>query len=58
MRLSVGSKLGPFGTAQRQQHAVELEAEVVVQAAGPVLLDHERTAAGVGAAALAARLAA
>ena len=36
-----GSRLGPLGTAQLLQHAVELEAEVVVQPRRVVLLDDE-----------------
>ena len=40
-RLSAGSRLGPLGTAQLCEHAVELEPEVVVQLAGGVLLHDE-----------------
>ena len=38
-RRTLGSRLGPLGTAQLSEHAVELEPQVVVQAAGGVLLD-------------------
>src|SRR5207244_2637123 len=41
-RLSCGSRLGPLGYRPAQQHAAELEPEVVMQAARSVLLDHER----------------
>src|SRR5207244_5962056 len=40
----------------RQQHAVQLEAEVVMQRGGPVLLDDERKAGRVLRSDLAARL--
>ena len=39
--LTLGSVGTPFGTAQRHQHAVVLEPEVVVQSPGVVLLDDE-----------------
>ena len=52
--LTPGSRVSPFGTAQLDQHAADLQPEVVVQAAGPVLLHHEaRRAFGVGAEHLA-----
>jgi len=40
-RFSPGSRLGPLGTAQALQHAVQLEPEIIVKARGGVLLDHE-----------------
>ena len=57
---SVGT---PFGSAQRHEHAVVLQPEVLVQPPGVVLLDHERLvrsdrlrppAAGTGSGVLAA----
>ena len=45
--LVVGSSDGPFGHGPREQHAVVLEPEVVVQVAGEVLLhaEEQRSAA-------------
>ena len=40
----------PLGHRPAQQHAVELEPEVVVQAGGPVLLDDEAECVGLRSA--------
>jgi hypothetical protein len=46
-----GVEAGAFRHGPREHHAVELQAKVVVQARGRVLLDDERKRAGVGFAA-------
>ena len=50
MRRTPGSSVGPFGTAQRHEDAVDLEAEVVVEPRRAVPLDDEPPGPRAGAA--------
>ena len=56
IRRTAGSSVGPFGTAQLSEDAVDLEPEVVVEPGRPMTLDDEPTGAAPARTVAAGRL--